>query len=158
MKDCFKSIECPTTNDCIVGVLHVDNIKHNLLSPCIVDKSEGHWHRDLAERYNLPSSEATKSVCSIMNLILWLLHLSEGLSKYNIRCTACINQNIVDQKSFDDTRNNHSIIVRVILELKVLLGEGNWDVGPSRLDEGSLHPDMLYPSLCLLLLLLVGQL
>jgi hypothetical protein len=131
------------TNDCIVGVLHVDNIKHNLLSPCIVIKSEGHWHRDLAECYNLPSSEATKRVCSIMNLILWLLHLSEGLSKYNIRCTACINQNIVDQKSFDDARNNHSIIVRVILELKVLLGDGNWDVGPFQLDEGSLHSDML---------------
>jgi hypothetical protein len=104
---------------------------HNLLSPCIVDKSEGHWHRDLAERYNLPSSEATKGMCSIMDLIFGLLHLSEGLSKYNIRCTACINQNIVDQKSFDNTRNNHSIIVRVILELKVLLREGNWDVGPS---------------------------
>jgi hypothetical protein len=131
VKNCFKSIGCPTTNDCILGVLHVDNIEHNFLSPCIVHKSEGHWHCDLAERYNLPSSKATKKVCSIMNLILWLLHLSEGLSKYNIRCTACINQNIMDQKSFDDTRNNHSIIVRVILELKVLLGEGNWDVGPS---------------------------
>jgi hypothetical protein len=130
MKNCFKSIECPTTNDCIVGLLHVDNIKHNLLSPCIVYKSEGHWHRDLAKCYNLPSSEATKRACSIMNLILWLLHLSEGLIKYNIHYTACINQNIVDQKSFDDARNDHSIIVRVILELKVLLGEGNWDVGP----------------------------
>jgi hypothetical protein len=59
------------------------------------------------------------------------LHLSEGLSKYNIRCTACVNQNIMDQKSFDNTRNNHSIIVRVIFELKVLLGEGNRDEGPS---------------------------
>jgi hypothetical protein len=70
-------------------------------------------------------------MCSIMDLIFGLLHLSEGLSKYNIRYTACVNQNIVDQKSFDNTRNNHSIVVRVILELKVLLGEGNWDVGPS---------------------------
>jgi hypothetical protein len=93
-----------------------------------------------------------------MNLILWLLHLSEGLGKYNIRCNACINQNIMDQKSLDDTRNDHIIIVRVILELKVLLGEGNWDVRQFRLDEGSLHPDMLYPSLSLLLLLLVGRL
>jgi hypothetical protein len=56
--------------------------------------------------------------------------MSKGLSKYDIRCTACINQNIVDQKSLDDTRYDHSIIVRVILELKVLLGEGDWDVGP----------------------------
>jgi hypothetical protein len=93
-----------------------------------------------------------------MNLILWLLHLSEGLGKYKIRYTVYINQNIVDQKSLDDTRNDHSIIVRVILELKVLLGEGNSDVGPFRLDEGSLHPDMLYPSLRLLLLLLVCRL
>ena len=56
-----------------------------------------------------------------MNLIFWLLHLSEGLSKYNISCTACINQDIVDQKSFDNTRDNHGIVVWVILELKVLL-------------------------------------
>jgi hypothetical protein len=65
-----------------------------------------------------------------MNLILWLLHLSEGLGKYDVRCTAYINQNIVDQKPLDDTRNDHSIVVRIILELKVLLGEGNWDMGP----------------------------
>jgi hypothetical protein len=69
-------------------------------------------------------------VCSIMNLVFWLLHLSEGLSKYDISCTACINQDIMDQKSFDNARNNHSIIVRKILELKVLLGEGDWNVGP----------------------------
>jgi hypothetical protein len=37
----------------------------------------------------------------------------------------------MDQKSFDHTRDNHSIIVWVILELKILLGEGNWNVRPS---------------------------
>jgi hypothetical protein len=95
-----------------------------------MDEAEGHWHRDFVERCNLPSSEATKRVCSIMNLILWLLHLSEGLSKYDVSCTAYINQNIMDQKSLDDTRYDHSIIMRIILELKVLLGEGDWDVGP----------------------------
>ena len=47
MKYCFESVECPTTNDCIVGVFHVDNIKHNLFSPCVVNKSESHWHCDL---------------------------------------------------------------------------------------------------------------
>jgi hypothetical protein len=78
----------------------------------------------------MPSSEATKRVCSIMNLVLWLLHLSEGLTKYDVGYTACINQNIMDQGSLDDTRYDHNIIMRIILELKVLLGEGNWDVGP----------------------------
>jgi hypothetical protein len=52
----------------------------------------------------------------------------------------------MDQKSLDDTKYDHSIIVRVIFELKVLLGEGDWDVGPFGLDEGSLHPNMLHPS------------
>jgi hypothetical protein len=49
------------------------------------------------------------------------LHLSEGLSKYDIRCATYINQNIMDHKSLDDTRYDHSIIVRVIFELKVIL-------------------------------------
>jgi hypothetical protein len=65
-----------------------------------------------------------------MNLIFLLLHLSESFSKYDISYTACINQNIMDQKSLDDTRYDHGIIVRVIFELKVILGEGDWDVGP----------------------------
>jgi hypothetical protein len=69
-------------------------------------------------------------MCSIMNLILWFLHLSECLSKYDIHCATYINQNIMDQKSVDDTRYDHSIIVRVIFELKVILGEGDWDMGP----------------------------
>jgi hypothetical protein len=91
-----------------------------------------------------------------MNLVFWLLHLSEGLSKYDIRCTDCINQNIMNQKSLDNTRYDHSIIVRIIFELKILLREGDWDVRPFSFDEGPLHPNMLYPSLSLLLLLLVG--
>jgi hypothetical protein len=130
MKYSFETIKCPSTNDCIIGVLHVNNVKDNLFGPCVMDEDEGHWHCDFAECYNLPSSEATKRVCSIMNLVFWLLHLSEGLRKYDIRCTTYINSNIMDQKSLDDTRYDHSIIVRVIFELKVLLGEGDWDVGP----------------------------
>jgi hypothetical protein len=35
----------------------------------------------------------------------------------------------MDQKSLDDTRYDHNIIMRVIFELKVLLGEDDWDVG-----------------------------
>jgi hypothetical protein len=70
-------------------------------------------------------------MCGIMDLVFGLLHLSEGLSKYNIICTAYINQNIMDQKSFDHTRDNHSIIVWVILELKILLRKSNWNVIPS---------------------------
>jgi hypothetical protein len=65
-----------------------------------------------------------------MNFVLWLLHLSEGLSEYDFSYTTCIYQNTVDQKSLNDTIYDHSIIMRIILELKVLLGEGNWDVGP----------------------------
>jgi hypothetical protein len=102
-----------------------------LFSSCVVDKSEGYWHCDFSKCYNLPSSEATKGMCGIMDLVFGLLHLSEGLTKYDISCTACINQNIMDKKSFDHTRDNHSIIVWVILELKILLGEGNWNVRPS---------------------------
>ena len=52
-----------------------------------------------------------------MDLVFGLLHLSESLRKYDICCTACINQNIMDQKSFDHTRDNHSIVVWVVLEL-----------------------------------------
>jgi hypothetical protein len=45
--------------------------------------------------------------------------------------------------------------VRIILELKVFLGEYDWYMRPLGLDEGSLHSNMLYPSLCFLLLLLI---
>jgi hypothetical protein len=48
-----------------------------------------------------------------------------------------------------------SLVVSIILELKVFLGEGDWYMRPLGLDEGSLHSNMLYPSLCFLLLLLI---
>jgi hypothetical protein len=50
----------------------------------------------------------------IMDLVLWFLHLLEGLYKYNVCCTTYVNQNIVNQKTLDDTRYDHSIIVRII--------------------------------------------
>jgi hypothetical protein len=49
-----------------------------------------------------------------MNLVLWFLHLPESLCKYNVCYIACVNQNIVDQKSVDDTRYDHSIIARIV--------------------------------------------
>jgi predicted nucleic acid-binding Zn ribbon protein len=93
-----------------------------------------------------------------MYLVFWLLHLPESLREDDVHCAACVNQNIVDHKSLDDTRYNHGIIVRIIFELKIFLGEGNWNVRPPGSDEGSLHPNMLHSSLCFLLLLLVGWL
>jgi hypothetical protein len=36
----------------------------------------------------------------------------------------------MNQKSLDDTRYDHSFIVRIIFELKILLREGDWDVRP----------------------------
>ena len=44
MEYCFESIKRPTANDCIVGVFHINNVKHNLFSPCIVDKAEVYGH------------------------------------------------------------------------------------------------------------------
>jgi hypothetical protein len=93
-----------------------------------------------------------------MNLVFWFLHLFESLCKDNVCCTARVNQNIVDQKSLDDTRYDYGIIMRIVFKLKVLLGEGDWDVRPLGSDEGSLHPNMLHSSLCFLLLLLVSWL
>jgi hypothetical protein len=89
---------------------------------------------------------------------LLVLALSESLCKDDVRCTTCVNQNIVDQKSLDDTRYNHGIIVRIVFKLKILLGEGDCDVIPLLSDEGSLHPNMLHSSLCFLLLLLISWL
>jgi hypothetical protein len=61
----------------------------------------------------------------------------------------------MDQKTLDDTRYDHSIIVRIIFKLKVLLGEGNWDVGPFDLIKGPCTPTcctVLYASFfCFLL-------
>jgi hypothetical protein len=62
----------------------------------------------------------------------------------------------VDQKSLDDTRYDHYIVVRIVLKLKVFLREGDWYVRPLGPDEGSLHSNMVYPSLCFLLLLLIS--
>jgi hypothetical protein len=61
-------------------------------------------------------------LCLLNPAILVVSGLSEVLGT--------LEQNIMDQKSLDDTRYDHSIIIRVIFELKVLVGEGDWDVGP----------------------------
>jgi hypothetical protein len=91
-----------------------------------------------------------------MYLIILLLHLPESFCKDDVYCTACVYKDVVNQKPLDDTRYNPCIIVTIILELKVFLGEGDWYMSPLGLDKGSLHSNMLYPSLCFLLLLLIS--
>jgi hypothetical protein len=118
--------------------------------------AEGNLHCYFSKCHYLLSSEATQRVCCIVYLVILLLHLSEGFCKDDVYCTAYIHQDIVDQEPFNDTGYEHDIIVGIILQLKVLLRKCNRHMRPFRLDEGSLYSNMLYPSLCFLLLLLVG--
>src|SRR5688572_12010713 len=84
-------------------------------------------------------------MCCIMYLVIWLFDLHESLCKDDIGGTACVYQSIVDQKSLDNTRYDHCIVVRIILKLKVFLREGDWNMRPFGLDEGSLHPQQVLP-------------
>jgi hypothetical protein len=88
---CFEGIERPSTNDCIVWILHINNIKDNLLCPCVVNVAKGDWHCYFTKCHDLSSSETTKRVCCIMYLVIWLLHLPKSLRKDYIRCTACVH-------------------------------------------------------------------
>src|SRR5688572_14616376 len=79
VKYCFEGIPCPSSNDCIVRIVHVNNVEANLLCPCVVNIAKGDWHSYLTERHDMSSSEATKGVCCIMYLVIRLLHLLESL-------------------------------------------------------------------------------
>jgi hypothetical protein len=43
VKYCFEGVQCPSTNDCIVRILHTDNVKDNMLCPCVVNIAKGDW-------------------------------------------------------------------------------------------------------------------
>jgi hypothetical protein len=62
----------------------------------------------------------------------------------------------MDQKSLDDAIYDHCIVVRIIFKLKVFLRKGDWNMRLLGLDERSLNSNMMYPSMCFLLLFLVG--
>ena len=86
-----------------------------------------------------------------MELIFRLLHLPESLGKYDVCITAYVNQNIVDYETFDYTRDNHVIFVRVIFKTKIVLREGNRNMGCMVL--GHLHAAPFSgPFFCYLLL------
>jgi hypothetical protein len=44
MKYCFESIQCPSSNDCIVRIIHVYNVKYNLLCSGVMHIAKGDWH------------------------------------------------------------------------------------------------------------------
>jgi hypothetical protein len=45
---CFEGIERPSTNDCILWILHINNVEDNLLCPCVVNVAERDRHGYLA--------------------------------------------------------------------------------------------------------------
>jgi hypothetical protein len=61
-------------------------------------------------------------------------------------------------QTFYGTRYHHDNIMRVILKLKVLLRECDWDIRPLQFDVGPLDSNILHSSSSLLLLLLVAWL
>jgi hypothetical protein len=97
MKYCFEGVSSP--NDCIVGILHINNVKDNLLCSCVVNIAKGDRHSYLVECHYLPSTEATERVCCVMYLIILFLHLPKSFHKNYVCCTACVYKDIVNQKS-----------------------------------------------------------
>jgi hypothetical protein len=99
-----------------------------LLCPCVVNVAEGNRHCYLPKCHYMPSSEAIEGMCCIVYLIILLLHLPELFCKDDICCATYVYKDVVYQETLDDARYDHCIIMRVVLELKVLLGEGDWYV------------------------------
>jgi hypothetical protein len=58
-------------------------------------------------------------------------------------------------EAFDDTIDNHGILMWIILETYIFLRKGNGNMRPLGLDVGSLDAYMLHPFLGLFLLLFV---
>jgi hypothetical protein len=82
--------------------------------------------------------------------------LPKRFDKYDIFSTASVYQNIMDYKTFDYIGDNHGIFVQIIFKTKIILREGNRNVGPLGPDVGSLDAYMLHPSLGFFLLLFVA--
>jgi hypothetical protein len=87
MKYCFERIQCPSSNDCIIRIIHVYNVKYNLLCSSVVDITEGDWHCYFSKCHYLLSSEATQGVHCIMYFVIWLFHLCEGFCEDKVCCT-----------------------------------------------------------------------
>jgi hypothetical protein len=91
-----------------------------------------------------------------LELIFKLLDLPEIFDKYDICSTICVDQNIMDYKTFDYTGDNHDISVWIIFKTKIFLREGNRNVGPLGPNVGSLDAYILHPSLGFFLVLFVA--
>jgi hypothetical protein len=87
----LRRCQRPLTNNCIVEILHIDNIEDNLLCPCIVNIAKGDRHSYLAERHDLSSTEAAEGVRCIMYLVIRLLHFLKSLRKDDVCRTACVH-------------------------------------------------------------------
>jgi hypothetical protein len=60
IKYCFESIQCPLSNDCITRIIHVYNVKYNLLCSGVVNITKGDWHCYFPKCHYLLSSKATQ--------------------------------------------------------------------------------------------------
>jgi hypothetical protein len=65
MKYFLESIQCSSSNDCIVRIIHFYNVKYNLLCSTVVHIADGDWHGYFSKCHYLFSSEATKRVSCI---------------------------------------------------------------------------------------------
>jgi hypothetical protein len=83
--------------------------------------------------------------------VICFLHLSECFSKDDVCRTNHIYEDIVNQEAFYDTRYNHGIIMWVIFQLKVLMGEGDWNMRPFRSKIETLHSNITMALECLFL-------
>ena len=97
MKYYLKSIQCSSPNDCIVRIIHVYNVKCNLLCYGVVHITESDWHCYFSKCYYMFSFKATQEVGCIMYFVILFLHLSKGFCKDNVCCTIGVYKDIVYQ-------------------------------------------------------------
>lgn len=69
------------------------------------------------------TSEPTNWVNWLLNFIFRFLYLPKGFCEDDVYYTAYVDHDIMDHEALYDTRDHHSIFLRVIFKLEVLLRE-----------------------------------
>jgi hypothetical protein len=103
MKYCCESIQCPSSNDCIVRITYVYNVKYILLCSGVMDIAEGDWHCYFSKCHYLFSSEATQGCVASFIFVILFLHLSKGFCEDNLYYTTHVYEDIMNQEPLDNT-------------------------------------------------------
>ena len=128
MDNCLKLVYEISSEDCVLWVVHFNNVEGDVFCPWVGQVLEGYWECYLSKRIDPFASEANEWDVRWLQEVAVYVHAVEGAREDDVCGASSVDHDFSDGPALNIGANDQCICMWEAEEVHVFFREGYWHV------------------------------